>query len=49
MGILLRGYTTPASYSGGPGFDSLPQRPAILIDVFRGFPQSLQVNAGIVP
>jgi hypothetical protein len=39
----------PASYSGGPGFKSLPRWPAILIEVFRGFPQSLQVIAGIVP
>jgi hypothetical protein len=28
---------TPASYSGGPGFKSLPRQPAILIEVFRGF------------
>jgi hypothetical protein len=31
-----------------PGFKSRPRRPAIVIDVFRGFPQSLQENAGIV-
>jgi hypothetical protein len=37
---------TPASYSGGPGFDS---RPAILIEAFRGFMQSIQANAGIIP
>jgi hypothetical protein len=35
---------TPASYSGGPGFNSWPWWLAILIDVFRGFPQSLQAN-----
>jgi hypothetical protein len=35
----------PASYSGGAGFDSRPQPPAILIDIFRSFPQSLQANA----
>jgi hypothetical protein len=40
---------TPTSYSGGAGFNSLPRRPAIPIQVFRGFPQSLKVNAGIVP
>jgi hypothetical protein len=40
---------TPTSYSGGPGFDSRLRRPAILIEVFRGFPQSLQANAWIVP
>jgi hypothetical protein len=38
----------PASYSGGTGFKSRPRRTAILIEVFRGFPQSLQANAGIV-
>jgi hypothetical protein len=26
-----------ASYSEGPGFDSRPRPPAILIEVFRGF------------
>jgi hypothetical protein len=31
--------------SGGPGFTSWSQRPAILIEVFQGFPQSLQANA----
>jgi hypothetical protein len=36
---------TPTSYSGGPGFDYRSRRPAILIEVFRGFPQSLQANA----
>jgi hypothetical protein len=35
--------------SGDPGFDSLPRRPAVLIEVFRGFPVSLQENARIVP
>jgi hypothetical protein len=36
---------TPASYLGGPGVKSRPKRPAILIEVFRGFPQFLQANA----
>jgi hypothetical protein len=40
---------TPTSYSGGPGFDSWLQRPTILIEVFRSFPQFLQANAGIAP
>jgi hypothetical protein len=40
---------TPTSYSGGLGLDSRPRRPATLIADFRGFPQSLQANAGIVP
>jgi hypothetical protein len=40
---------THASYSGGPGFKSRPRRPALLTEVFRGFPQSLQVSDGIVP
>jgi hypothetical protein len=35
---------TTASYSGGPGFDSRPRRPAILIEVSRGSPLSLQAN-----
>jgi hypothetical protein len=39
----------PASYSGGPEFDSRPRRTAVLIEVLRGSPQSLQANAGIVP
>jgi hypothetical protein len=29
--------TTPASYSGGPGFKSRAWRPEILIEGFRGF------------
>jgi hypothetical protein len=41
--------STPTSYSGGPGFDSRPRRPAILIEIFRGFSQSLQENTGRVP
>jgi hypothetical protein len=40
---------TPVSYSGGPGFHSRPRRTVILILVYRGLPQSLQANAGIVP
>jgi hypothetical protein len=39
----------PASYSGGHGFKSRPRPSAILIEGFRGFPQSLQTNAGIIP
>jgi hypothetical protein len=39
---------TPASYSRGPGFKYRPRRPAILVEVFRGSPQSLQANAGII-
>jgi hypothetical protein len=38
-----------ASYLEGPEFKSQPRRPAILTEVFRGFPQSLQANARIVP
>jgi hypothetical protein len=37
------------SYLGGPGFDYRPQRPAVLIEVFRSSLQSLQANARIVP
>jgi hypothetical protein len=40
---------TPTYYSGGPGFYSRPWRPAVMIEVFSGFPQSLQANAWIVP
>jgi hypothetical protein len=42
----LRGrvVNTP-SYSEGPEFHSRPWLPAILIEVFCGFPQSLQANA----
>jgi hypothetical protein len=40
---------SPALDSGGPGFDSRPRRPAILIEVFYAFPQSLQAYDGIVP
>jgi hypothetical protein len=39
----------PALYWEGPGFDSRNRRPAILSEAFRGFHQSLQANAGIVP
>jgi hypothetical protein len=35
---------TSYSYSGGPGFNSRPWRPAILIKVINCFPQSMQVN-----
>jgi hypothetical protein len=38
----------PASYLGGPGFESQTRKPAILIEVFRGYPQSHQSNAGIL-
>jgi hypothetical protein len=40
---------TPVSYSGSPGFKSLVRRLVIPIDVFRGFPQYLLANAGLVP
>jgi hypothetical protein len=40
---------TPASFSGGPGLKSRTRRPVSLTEVFLGFPQSLQANAGIVP
>jgi hypothetical protein len=36
---------TPVIYSGCPVFKSRPQPLAILIEVFRGFAQSLYVNA----
>jgi hypothetical protein len=45
----VRVVNTNTSYSGGPGFDCRPRRPAILIEVLRGFPLSLRANAGIVP
>jgi hypothetical protein len=35
-------------YLGGASFESWPRQAAILIEVFRDFPQSLQVNFGIV-
>jgi hypothetical protein len=44
-----RAVNTPASYSGGPGFKSWPWQLGILIEVFPCFPQSFQVNVGIVP
>jgi hypothetical protein len=34
--------------SAGPGFDSLPWRPAIVMEFLRGSPQYLQANVGIV-
>jgi hypothetical protein len=37
---------TPASYSEGHGLESRNWRPVIQIEVFRGFFQFLQVNAG---
>jgi hypothetical protein len=40
---------SPASYSGSSRFDSRRRQPAILTEVFRGFPPSLQANAGVVP
>jgi hypothetical protein len=39
---------TTASYSGVPGFKSRLRRLAILIEVLRGFLQSLQANSSIV-
>jgi hypothetical protein len=41
-----RAVNTPASGSGGPGFKSRPQQPAIMTEVFCGFPHFLQMNAG---
>jgi hypothetical protein len=32
-----------------PGFESRFRLPATLVDVFHGFPQSLQLNASLVP
>jgi hypothetical protein len=46
---MVKWLTLPALYSGGPGFRYRPLRMAIVIEVFRGFSQSLHVNAGIVP
>jgi hypothetical protein len=40
---------TPTSYLEGPLFDCWPQQPAILIEDFRGFPQSLKANARLMP
>lgn len=40
---------TDTSYLGSPEFDIRPRRQAVLTVVFRGFPDSLQANAGIVP
>jgi hypothetical protein len=39
----------PTLYSEGPALDSRPRQRAILIEGFRGFPQSLQANSGIIP
>jgi hypothetical protein len=36
------------SYLGDLGLKGRSPRPAILIEIFRDFPQSLQVNAGIL-
>jgi hypothetical protein len=38
---------TSALYSECPGFKN--SAPALLLEDFRGFPQSLQANIGIVP
>lgn len=40
--------TYPTSHSGGPGFDSRPLPPAILIEILRVFPKSHQTDTGIV-
>jgi hypothetical protein len=40
--------STHASYLGVPRFKISARRPALLTDVFRDFPQSLQANAMIV-
>jgi hypothetical protein len=39
----------PAPYSGGLRFKSRTRQQAILIEVFRGFPQSLQAIDWIIP
>jgi hypothetical protein len=39
---------TPASYWGGHEFKYRPED-QLSWQVFRGFPQALQINAGIVP
>jgi hypothetical protein len=44
-----RVFNTAASYSGGAGFKPRSRKPFILIEVYRGFPQSVEANAGIVP
>jgi hypothetical protein len=49
MNFMHFEYSTPVSYSGGPRFQISARRPAIFIEVFHDFPQSLQANAGIVP
>jgi hypothetical protein len=41
--------TTPTSYSEVSRVQISAWRPAILTEGFRGFPQSHQANAGIVP
>jgi hypothetical protein len=46
--VVVECLNTP-TYLRRPGLDSQPRRPAILIEVFRGFSHSLQANAGIVP
>jgi hypothetical protein len=45
---LVKVVSIPASYLGGPTFDSWNWRLAILT-LFCDFPQSHQTNAGIVP
>jgi hypothetical protein len=41
-----RVFNTPASYWVSPGSKSQPRRTAILIEVFSGFPQTVQANSG---
>jgi hypothetical protein len=39
---------TATSYSRGHGLDSRPWRQAMLVEISRGFLQSLQANAGVI-
>jgi hypothetical protein len=47
----LRGHvgSSSVSYIVGPKYECLSYRLAILNEVFRGFPLSLNVNAGVLP
>jgi hypothetical protein len=41
--------STPASYPGYPGSQISAWRPDFVTECFRNCPQSLHINAGIVP
>jgi hypothetical protein len=49
LNVVVEWFNTLASYSGGLGFISQPPVTGNPDRVFRGFSQSLQANAGIVP